>query len=105
MKTFLQWLKIREAGAAVPYVGQSPGQGSWQGAAGGGKLSSVGDVLPLNKHHKKKKKLHEFTDAEKRDLKDRKDADELSQGPDYQAASGVPPYPLPMMSKKMRKKQ
>jgi len=49
MITFLQWLKLREAGVGVPYVGQKPGQGTWQGAAGGGKLSSVGDVKPLNK--------------------------------------------------------
>lgn len=57
MITFREWLKIREAGAGVPFVGQSPGEGSWQGAAGGGKLSSVGDVKPLNKykHHNKKK--------------------------------------------------
>lgn len=56
MITFTQWLKIREAGCGVPYVGQRPGQGTWQGAAGKGKMSSVGDVLPLNPSKKKHKK-------------------------------------------------
>ena len=49
MKTFSEWLKIREsgAGAGVPYVGQSAGCcGSWQGAPRGKPepLSSVGNV-------------------------------------------------------------
>lgn len=47
MKKFKEWIKIKEAGAAVPYVGQSAGCcGSWQGAPRGKPepLSSVGDV-------------------------------------------------------------
>jgi hypothetical protein len=60
MKTFHDWLKIREAGAGVPYVGQSAGCcGSWQGAPGGkaAPLSSVGPVKiskSEKKHHKKR---------------------------------------------------
>ena len=60
MISFIEWLKMREAGAGVPYVGQSAGgsAGGWWGAAGDGKMSSVGDVEPKRsrkKHHKKKK--------------------------------------------------
>jgi hypothetical protein len=56
MKKFIQWVKIREAGAGVPYVGQDPGgaSGGWQGEPSGGKLRSVGDVK-LTKKEKKKK--------------------------------------------------
>ncbi len=53
---FSKWIKIREAGAGVPYVGQDPGgaSGGWQGAPSGGKLRSVGDVQ-LKKKEKMKK--------------------------------------------------
>jgi len=58
MIKFSEWMKLKEmgAGAGVPYVGQSPGEGSWQGAAGGGKLSSVGDVKIKKKKKRRKKK-------------------------------------------------
>lgn len=54
MQKFYKWLKVREAGAGVPYVGQDPGgaSGGWQGAPSGGKLRSVGDVK-LSKKEKK----------------------------------------------------
>lgn len=57
LKSFREWLSVREmgAGASVPYVGQSAGCcGTWQGAAGGGELSSVGDVQ-INEKKKRKK--------------------------------------------------
>jgi len=58
MIKFSEWMKIRETGAGVgvPYVGQDPGEGSWQGAAGGGKLSSVGDVKIKKKRKRKRRR-------------------------------------------------
>ena len=51
--TLLQWREMG-AGAGVPYVGQDPGgaAGGWQGAAGDGKLISVGDVKMKKKSKK-----------------------------------------------------
>jgi hypothetical protein len=46
MQKFYKWLKVREAGAGVPYVGQDPGgaSGGWQGSPSKGLLRSVGNV-------------------------------------------------------------
>jgi len=57
--TFREWLKIQEAEAVAGCGGddctdipQFPGEGTWQGAAAGGQLKSVGPVKIHKKHHK-----------------------------------------------------
>lgn len=52
MITFDEWIKKMGAGASVPYVGQKPGEGSWQGAPGKGKLKSIEGEIPPPKHEK-----------------------------------------------------
>ena len=60
---FSEWIEKKfgytetGAGAAGVYDPKIHIDGTWQGAAGGGQLSSVGDVkISKKKKHKKKKK-------------------------------------------------
>jgi hypothetical protein len=61
--TFKEWLKLVEAAAVAGTAGedgteipQFPGEGTWQGAAAGGTLKSVGPVKIKKAERKGQKK-------------------------------------------------